>query len=397
MTIKVTAIARVVTPAGALLALSIVAATPAGAQEAEDRAHRFVTHTIAAGLTNGYQSIVVDLNRDGRLDVIGLSTRLPELAWFENPGWQRHVITTGLNGSINLAPRDLDNDGIPELAIAHAFGTTHDNSLGILSLLTHEGDPTRPWRVRELDRTPTAHRLRWADIDGTGQPVLISAPLSGPAAQAPDYRDDVPLYWYRPDDWTRRTLANTGQGVVHGLLVKPWDDPDRDAVFSASFGGVQVHHYIDGEWIPTLITPGDPAPWPGSGASDVDIGRVGDQRFITTIEPWHGPQVVVYREEDGAWTRQAIGTIGSGHTIVTADFDNDGRDEIVTGDRGESEMLYLFASTDPTGAAWTQQTLDTDMSPSACVVADLDADTDTDLVCIGSRTANLKWYENVSP
>ena len=251
--------------------------------------------------------------------------------------------------------------------------------------------------MRELDRTPTVHRIRWADIDGTGRPVLISAPLSGPAAAAPDYRDEVPLYWYRPDDWTRRTLANSGQGVVHGLLVKPWDDPNRDAVFSASFGGVQVHRYIDGEWIPQLITAGDPDDWPRSGASDVDTGRVGEQTFVTTIEPWHGSQVVVYRQEEDAWIRQVIDTIGSGHTIVTGDFNRDGSDEIVTGDRGDSEMLYLYASTDAAGANWARQTLDTNMSPSACVVADLDADTDPDLVCIGSRTTNLKWYENVSP
>ena len=392
-----TTTARVVTPAGALLALSIAAAAPSGAQDPTAPAHRFVTHTIAAEFTSGYQPTVVDLNRDGRLDVIGLSTRLAELAWFENPGWQRHVITADLTRAINLAARDLDDDGIPELVVAYAFGTTHENSPGILSLLTHEGDPTRPWRLRELDRTPTVHRLRWADIDGTGRPVLISAPLSGAAATAPDYRDAVPLYWYRPDDWIRRDLATTGQGVVHGLLVKPWDDPNRDAVVTASFAGVQIHRYTDGEWIPDLITAGDPAPWPESGASDVDTGRVGDRSFITTIEPWHGHQVVVYREEGGAWTRQVIDTIGSGHMIVTADFDRDGRDEIVTGDYGDGETLYLYTSTDPAGATWSRQTLDTNMAPMGCVVADLDADTDTDLVCAGSRTANLTWYENVSP
>ena len=387
---------RLVALACALLPLPLLVPNTSSAQEAAG-SYRFVTHTIATELQNGYQPIVVDLNRDGRLDVIGLSTRLPDLAWFENPGWRRHVITTGLDRSINLAARDLNGDGIPELAIAHAFGTTHENSLGILSLLTHDGDPTRPWRVREIDRTPTVHRIRWADIDGTGRPVLISAPLSGPAAAAPDYRDDVPLYWYRPEDWTRRTLANSGRGVVHGLLVKPWDDPNRDAVFSASFGGVQVHRYIDGEWLPERITPGDPDDWPRSGASDVDTGRVGEGTFITTIEPWHGPQVVVYRQENDAWIRQVIDTIGSGHTIVTGDFNRDGRDEIVTGDRGDSEMLYLYASTDAAGATWARQTLDTDMSPSACVVADLDADADPDVICIGGRTTNLKWYENVSP
>jgi hypothetical protein len=70
---------------------------------------------------------------------------------------------------------------------------THASSLGILSLLTHAGDPTEPWRIREVDRTPTVHRIRWADADGTGRPVLVSAPLSGPAAEPPEYRDAVPV------------------------------------------------------------------------------------------------------------------------------------------------------------------------------------------------------------
>ena len=41
--------------------------------------------------------------------------------------------------------------------------------------------------------------------------------------------------------------------------------------------------------------------------------------------------------------------------------------------------------------------LDEDMSPSGCAVADMNGDASIDLVCIGGRTANLKWYEDVSP
>ena len=168
-------------------------------------------------------------------------------------------------------------------------------------------------------------------------------------------------------------------------------------MLSTSFAGVHLHRYIDGEWIGSTIAGGDPAPWPGSGASEVETGRLGESTFVTTIEPWHGNQVVVYREDGDSWTRQVIDRIGSSHTIVTADFDGDGRDEIVTGDRGDSRRLYLYTATDPGGAAWSRQVLDDgDMSPSSCVAEDLDGDERIDLVCIGGGTANLKWYENVS-
>lgn len=92
-----------------------------------------------------------------------------------------------------------------------------------------------------------------------------------------------------------------------------------------------------------------------------------------------------------------IDEIGSGHTLVTADFDGDGRDEIVTGDRGDTRRLHLYAADDPEGASWSRRLLDDDMSPSGCAAADLNGDGRTDLVCIGGRTANLKWYENTTP
>lgn len=390
-------------PAGLALALAAALAPgaagvrSAGAQESAGGGPRFATHTIDGALAGGYQPVVADLDRDGRPDVIGLSTRAGELAWYRNPGWERHVLTTGLNRAINAAARDLDGDGIPEIALAHEFGTTHASSLGILSLLTHRGDPAEPWSVRELDRTPTAHRIRWADPDGTGRPVLVSAPLSGPAAEPPDYRGAVPVYWYRPGDWRRRIVTGAGQGVVHGLLVTPWRAPAGDAVFTASFAGVHLHRYLDGGWSRETVVAGDPAPWPRSGASEVAVGRLGNRDFVATIEPWHGPRVVVYRADGGEWTRQVIDEIGSGHTLVTADFDGDGRDEIVTGDRGDTRRLHLYAAADPEGASWSRRVLDEDMSPSGCAVADLNGDGRIDLVCIGGRTANLKWYENIAP
>ena len=374
-----------------------VQVTPVAAQQ--EARHRFVAHTIATGMTGGYQAVVADMNRDGRPDVIGLASRLDELVWFENPSWQKHVLATGLSRMINLAAQDIDDDGIPELAVAHGFSTSHETSLGVLSLLTHEGDPTKPWLVREIDRTPTAHRVRWADIEGNGLWVLVSAPLVGPSAAAPEYRDAVPIFWYRPGHWSRQVVTDSEEGVVHGILATPWGDPDRDAILSASFLGIHAHRFVDGEWIRSTVTDGDPAGWPLSGSSEIGLGHLAERTFLTTIEPWHGGQVVVYREEDGAWNRNVIDTeIDSGHTIATGDFDGDGRDEVIAGDRGDTQSVYLYSTTDPEGETWARQVVDDgDMAASGCAVADLNADARLDIVCIGSGTTNLKWYENVTP
>ena len=39
--------------------------------------------------------------------------------------------------------------------------------------------PRRPWKLQEIDKLTTSHRLRWADIDGSGHKVLVDTPLTG--------------------------------------------------------------------------------------------------------------------------------------------------------------------------------------------------------------------------
>src|SRR5436305_147436 len=60
-----------------------------------------VEHTIATDLKGGYQVVVADLNHDGRPDLIALASGLHELIWYENPGWERHVLAVDQNRMIN--------------------------------------------------------------------------------------------------------------------------------------------------------------------------------------------------------------------------------------------------------------------------------------------------------
>jgi hypothetical protein len=69
---------------------------------------RFAEHIVATGLQGGYQVVAVDMNHDGKPDLIALASGMTELVWFENPGWERHVIAANLSGMINLAAWDFD-------------------------------------------------------------------------------------------------------------------------------------------------------------------------------------------------------------------------------------------------------------------------------------------------
>ena len=357
----------------------------------------FREHIIATDLKGGYQVVACDVNHDGKMDLIALASGMTELVWFENPTWERHVIARNLHGMINLAAWDVDGDGIPEIVLAHEFSMRAKESIGIVSVLKHNGDPRQLWTITEIDRLPTSHRLRWADIDGSGKKVVVNAPLTGAHAEAPDYRDHVPLVFYRPGDWKRQIIDDTSEGLVHCITIVDWDHDGRDEILSAGFTGIQLYKLgADGRWIRTELAKGDPAPWPKSGSSDVAVGQLGRERYLAAIEPWHGNQVAVYRATAGVWQREVIdASLLDGHTIVTADLESNGEDQIIAGFRGQPQRVYIYSFD---GKRWNRQTLDDGgISAAACAVADLNADGRPDIACIGSATHNLKWYENLGP
>ena len=355
----------------------------------------FAAHEIATGLRGGYQVVPADLNRDGKPDLIAVASNLPELVWFENPSWTRHVIASGFTGLINAAAADVDGDGIPEIAVASGFSTRPDQSSGNVAILTHGADPTQPWTMREIDRAPASHRLRWY-VDRAGQRWLMNSPLASPTAQPPNYDGATPIYAYRAPDWRREAVPSDETGVVHA--IEPVHAPFCEAcLLSAGFAGIHRYERVAGAWVPSTVAAGNSSPVPKGGSSDIAVGRMLREDFyIAAIEPWHGNEVAVYRRAvTGTFARQVIDTaVVDGHTLVTADVDGDGRDEIIVGQRGGSRSVWLY-SANADGTRWTRMTLDEGgMAAAGCAAVDLNADSRVDVVCIGTATANLKWYEN---
>jgi hypothetical protein len=76
-------------------------------------------------------------------------------------------------------------------------------------------------------------------------------------------------------------------------------------------------------------------------------------------------------------------------------LDGDGVDEMVLGQRGGSHSVWIYTA-NRDGSAWTRTTLDDGgMAGAGCTAVDLNGDGRIDVACIGTATANLKWYENL--
>ncbi|MCX6623849.1 MAG: VCBS repeat-containing protein [Acidobacteria bacterium] len=358
---------------------------------------KFRPITVGTGLKGGYMVAAVDMNADGKMDLIALAEGLPELVWYENPNWQRHVITSGVSRMIAVAAADLNHDGIPEIVLAHGFNTVAPKSAGILLLLTHNGDPRQPWTAREFDRVPTTHRIRFLDPAHDGNLILADSPLVNLETDKPGFADHVPIFIYKPGEWKRQEISREFQGNLHGMNVVDWNGDGRQGLLTACATGLHlVSRGKTGAWTVERLSTGNAEAWPRAGSSEAVLGHLGKRRLLAAIEPWHGNIVVVYRQNGARWERQVLDeSLVLGHAITVGDFNGDGLDEVVAGYRGKGQSVYLYSATGKQGTKWTKQVLDDgDMAAGSCVVADFNADRRPDIACIGDRTANLKIYQN---
>ena len=106
---------------------------------------KFSEHVVTKELKFGYQLVSADLNGDGKNDLLAIDERARELAWFENPGWERHVLAVNVPRQLNADCWDMDGDGIPEIALAYGFETNPEKSAGNLVLLKSGADVRQPW------------------------------------------------------------------------------------------------------------------------------------------------------------------------------------------------------------------------------------------------------------
>jgi len=350
---------------------------------------QFRESTVTHGINMGYQIVVADLNRDGKPDLIVVDERGTELAWYENPGWERHVLVKEVPRTINLDVFDYDGCGVPEIAMGYHFETDPARSIGNVLILKSGADPREPWTAREIDRIPTVHRLRWIDLKGDGKKVLLVAPMIGLKAKPPDYADNVPVYLYRPGEWKRTVFTEQPRGILHSITPVHWHG-HGEQLMTADFLGIRV--FLAGRV--EEISKGDPRPCPQCGSSEIKIGHLGKSRFIAAIEPWHGNQVVVYTERGKQWQRHVLESgMVNGHALAVGDLNRDGRDEIVAGFRGQGFQLYVFTADDETGERWTRHILDPGgIAAADCKIVDLNADGKPDIACAGASTANVKLY-----
>jgi dienelactone hydrolase len=365
----------------------------AGAVQAAAQHPGFRPHTIDADSINS-ACTVLDVNRDGRLDVVAGGW------WYEAPDWKRHFVRNvemigGRNDDYSSLPLDVNGDGWTDLVSANYRSRS-------LYWVRHPGEKLGEWKRIVVDTPGPMETGRLADIDGDGRLDVLPNGANFAAwwevAPAEKQDADASPRWIRHD--LPREAAGHGigfgdiDGDRRGDIVTPrgWLRAPRDARNGRWIWMPEFQLHRDGS-IPLLVFDVD-----HDGDNDVVWGR--------------GHNVGLYWLEQGkadgkrTWTMHAIDTSWTeAHSLLLADMDGDGDEELVAGKRymghdgkdpGEYDPLVIaWYKFDKSTRAWRRSLISRDwrigfdLDPKA---ADLDGDGDVDLVA--PARSGLYWLEN---
>ena len=357
---------------------------------------------IDPNFPGAYQVEVADVNGDKKPDIIAVGGST--CAWYENPTWKKRIVSGSKEtpGIISSATADVNSDGKAEIAIAYEFGMNTPTK-GKLLIAAQGRGLDDPWTFQKIADIGSIHRLRWTTAGGHS---LIIAPIFGPEAKPPGYQQaaaTILSYAFlgrttRPEPEVTKLSSRF---VLHAIEVIDATGDGRPDILTADSEGVQL--ISDEPSVPddlvlrkVPLVAGAPGEAPRRGCSEVHLGRADGTRFIATVEPWHGADVVVYTENAPGslkfGPRTVIDdTLADGHALWVADVDGDGDQEIFAGHRGKDHRISMYEF-DRADRKWRKTVIDREIAAQDLRGGDLDGDGTPDVVAVGGSTHNVVWY-----
>ncbi|MGM0452304.1 MAG: FG-GAP-like repeat-containing protein, partial [Thermodesulfobacteriota bacterium] len=313
--------------------------------ENTDGAGNFGEERVIAGNVKQASGVeVADINADGNLDVLSVSSADDKIAWYAGDGTggfaEQQIISTADMGPQDLHAADMDGDGDLDVVTASFYDD---------SIAWYKNDGSGGFGPRQVISTAIAgpKAVTTADLNGDGRPDVIATGLmNGQTA------------WF----------ANNGAG---------------------NFGAAQV---VATDSTNHLVDYLEAADLDGDGDMDLFLAHEGDLAWFENTDGngTFGPAQTIH---DPSGTSQPEGTTIEDATA--ADMDGDGDLDVIWSSNFISEVHWH--ENDGTGAFGPGQRIahyGLAGDRTSVRTADMDGDGDQDVVASSELTQRIGWYEN---
>jgi hypothetical protein len=396
----------------------------------------FKSIVVADKLRDGYWVEAVDVDNNGKIDLVASGLAEGHVVWYENPGryeantkWTMHPVKTFFK-PVALVSAKLTNDSYPDLIACHNYGGCMFDCKpgdGTISWLKNPG-PDKPgntaletWELRHVADLLATHRIILGHFTQKEKLELLALPVVGPDGvhkpvevtlyTIPDAQDIT-----NRENWSGVVIDKTSFRVIHGVVKGKFGASGLDSVLLACEEGIVHLSYMNNHWQKESIGSGEPPnlkvtseirQFKGSG--NVAAGKMGTNplAYIATLEPFHGSTVAVYTKSKQAasgWKRTILDIFGdqdkqtgegNGHHVVTADFDGDGNDEFLVALRGPNpwQGVFYYKVVDLENGVFTKTRV-SDSSAARIAVADFDGDGRLDFATTGYYTPGYFLADN---
>ncbi|MCA9061827.1 MAG: VCBS repeat-containing protein [Planctomycetaceae bacterium] len=376
-------------------AFSVPSSTGPASPQSRDSSLSFQQHVID-GESTMHSCAAIDINRDGRLDVVTGG------AWYERPAtagaaWKKHPVRDveqirGRFDDYSCLPVDVNGDGLLDLV------SVNYRSESIYWVQNPGPDSLTAWQKHDVAKPGAMETGRLADVDGDGTLDILPNGVKSPAwfslVPGPEPR------------WAQHALPEelAGHGIGFGDLN---GDGRGDVV--GRFGWAeapedrrndrwQFHPEFELERdasIPILVHDVN-----DDGMADVIYGR-GHHTGLYWLQQ-------VKNDDGRSWIRHAIDTSWSQpHSLLMADLNGDGRQDLIAGKRfmghdgkdpGEyNPVVSYWYEFQNHSMSWKRHLIDHGDTIGAAFGLDpkaVDLDGDGDLDLISADRNGLFYLEN---
>jgi cysteine-rich repeat protein len=359
--------------------------------ENSDGLGTFGPQQVISTSADGAESVhAADLDGDGDVDVLSASYGDDKIAWYENSDGHgafgaQQVISSSTDSARSVHAADLDGDGdVDVLSASYSDDKIawYENSDGLGTFGPQQVIST------SADRAKSVHA---ADLDGDGDVDVLSASAY-----------DGKIAWYENSDghgaFGPQQVISTNADYAQSVHAADLDGDGDVDVLSASWSDDKIAWYENSDGLgafgpqQVISTSADRA----KSVHAADLDGDGDVDVLSASED--NDTIAWYENTDGLGTfgpQQVLSTSANGaQSVHAADLDGDGDVDVLSASAYDGKIAW-YENSDGHGAFGPQQVISTSANGAQSVhAADLDGNGDVDVLSASAYDGKIAWYEN---